>query len=157
LAAVQAKENLPKKASEYFQKRPLVAVFATATLNAIGCILMGLVSRSIHPMQSTFLVYLLDLAWTLVFFMPLFGSYKTASGRISEVYGRTYDVWKGLKGVHKLYLAAFSLITVAASSTFYFVLPHVTPAMMLVFMQISLITTLPLSYVWLGEKTGWRR
>ncbi|NQT07164.1 MAG: hypothetical protein HQ575_06445, partial [Candidatus Omnitrophica bacterium] len=146
-----------KVISCYFEEHKLAMVFATATLKAMGCVTVGLVAQLTGSLQLIFWVYFADLLWAFLVFMPLLGTYKIRGGNVFTVYREAYVTWKRLNGLHKLCLVVFSTVALVASCGFYYVLPHVTPSMMLVLVQLNLLTGLPLTYKLLNEKSGWKR
>ncbi|MFA4842991.1 MAG: hypothetical protein WC658_04055, partial [Candidatus Omnitrophota bacterium] len=155
IGAIKALLSL-KDISECLEKSPLALVFTVAIINAIGCVAIKSAAGLTDPFQLTFWVYTADLFWAIILMLFL-GKYKASSAGPGSVYRETFGVWRGLKPLHKLYIALFTLIAVVASCVFYCVLPHVSSAMILVFMQMNLVTALPLSFIFLNEKNGWGR
>ncbi|MCX5715763.1 MAG: hypothetical protein NTV07_02665 [Candidatus Omnitrophica bacterium] len=146
-----------KSVSDFFERRGLLMVGTTAMMNAAGLVLMNLISKRTHPMQVTSWIFFMDLIWAGAIIQGV-GSYKTESGRPGlGVYKEIFGEWQKLKARHKLYIAAYTLLTLTGSCLIYFALPHVGAAIMLALHQLNLIPNAFLSYRYLGETKGWKR
>ncbi|MFH1847928.1 MAG: GNAT family N-acetyltransferase [Candidatus Omnitrophota bacterium] len=144
------------KVSHFFEERRVLAVATSAILKAIGVVVVGFVTQAIHPAQITFWVYAFDFI-IISGILFILGFYKSSSGKPLGIFRDITRTWRILNNRHKAHLGIFSFFYLAASLGTYFVFPHVTSAMIMILMQMSLATALPLTVLILGERKGWSR
>ncbi len=156
--SIFGKNSRLKKISDFFQDKLVAMVFIGSACNAAGATVLKFASAHTHYLQIAYLVFFFGFIWSLIF-IPILGSYKLLSSGPMGAYKEVLSLWKVLNPKHKRYIWMFVFSTLITSVIFYLALAQkdITPAIILVATQLSMVPILHMSVTHLGENKDWPR